>query len=132
VGSISNTRALADLARQEVPECVVQANGGVPPGFGRNYVIPKPFDPRMIEYLCPAIAEVAVISGVARRPMPDMEAYKAELKARVAKVHERTRALVDSYSSPFFGGCFQSADGAIPLGITVLPRLGEGFPFLFF
>ena len=96
---IAASRALADLAREDVPQCVIDANGGVPLKFGQDYVIPKPFDPRMIEYLAPAIAEAAVISGVAGRPMPDKEAYKAQLKARVAKVHERTHALVDSYRS---------------------------------
>lgn len=94
---IAAARALADLAREPVPEEVVRLNGGVPLEFGREYVIPKPFDPRMIEYLCPAIAEAAVISGVARRPMPDKEQYIAGLKSRVAKVQERTRALVGSY-----------------------------------
>lgn len=94
---IAAARALADLARQPVPQEVVAANGGVPLSFGHDYVIPKPFDPRMIEYLCPAIAQAAVISGVAQRPLPDTAAYTAELKARVAKVRERTHALVDSY-----------------------------------
>lgn len=94
---IAAARALADLARQPVPAEVVAANGGKELTFGPDYVIPKPFDPRMIEYLCPAIAEAAVISGVAQCPMPDKEAYKAELKARVAKVRQRTQALVDSY-----------------------------------
>ena len=94
---IAAARALADLAREEVPAEVVAANGGQPLEFGRDYVIPKPFDPRMIEYLCPAIAEAAVISGVARCPMPDKVAYKRELKQRVARVHERTAALVQSY-----------------------------------
>ena len=51
----------------------------------------------MIDSLCPAIAEAAVISGVARCPMPDKEAYKRELKQRVARVHERTAALVQRY-----------------------------------
>lgn len=94
---IAAARALADLARQPVPQEVVEANGGVPLSFGHDYVIPKPFDPRMIEYLCPAIAQAAVISGVAQRPLPDAAAYTAELKARVARVRERTHALVDSY-----------------------------------
>lgn len=96
---IAAARALADLARQPVPQEVVEANGGVPLSFGHDYVIPKPFDPRMIEYLCPAIAQAAVISGVAQRPLPDTATYTAELKARVAKVRERTHALVDSYRS---------------------------------
>ncbi len=96
---IAASRALADLARQPVPAEVVEANGGVPLEFGRDYVIPKPFDPRMIEYLCPSIAEAAVISGVAKTPVPDAEAYKQQLKARVARVHERTHSLVDSYKA---------------------------------
>ena len=94
---IAAARALADLARQPVPQEVVEANGGVALEFGRDYVIPKPFDPRMIEFLCPAIAEAAVISGAAAGPLPDKESYIAELKARVARVHQRTHALVDSY-----------------------------------
>lgn len=94
---IAAARGLADLAREEVPQEVVDANGGVPLKFGLDYVIPKPFDPRMIEYLCPAIAEAAVISGVARNPMPDVEEYRAQLRARVAAVRQRTHALVDSY-----------------------------------
>ncbi len=96
---IAAARALADLAREEVPAEVVAANAGQPLTFGSDYVIPKPFDPRMIEYLCPAIAEAAVISGVARRPMPDKEAYKAELKSRIARVRERTKTLVESYKA---------------------------------
>lgn len=96
---IAAARALADLAREEVPDEVVAANAGQPLSFGSDYVIPKPFDPRMIEYLCPAIAEAAVISGVARCPMPDKEAYKVELKARIMRVRERTKALVESYKA---------------------------------
>ena len=96
---IAAARALADLARQPVPEEVVVANGGVPLEFGADYVIPKPFDPRMISYLCPAIAEAAVISGVAQAPLPEMAAYKAQLEARVAKVRERTKQIVNSYAS---------------------------------
>ena len=96
---IAAARALADLARQEVPEEVVRLNGGTPLKFGRDYVIPKPFDPRMIEYLCPAIAEAAVISGVAQVDLPPRDEYVAYLKQRVARVHERTHALVDSYSA---------------------------------
>ncbi|MDO5449417.1 MAG: malic enzyme-like NAD(P)-binding protein [Akkermansia sp.] len=96
---IAAARALADLARESVPAEVVQANGGVPLEFGLDYIIPKPFDPRMIEYLCPAIAEAAVISGVARRPMPDKAEYIAHLKQRVESVHQRTHALVDSYKA---------------------------------
>ncbi len=94
---IAASRALADLARCPVPQEVIDANGGLPLEFGRDYVIPKPFDPRMITYLCPAIAQAAVISGVAQRDLPDLEAYKTELQERVRRVRERTRTLVQSF-----------------------------------
>ena len=94
---IAASRALADLARCPVPQEVIDANGGVPLEFGREYVIPKPFDPRMITYLCPAIAQAAVISGVAQRELPNLEAYKTELQERVQRVRERTGTLVGSY-----------------------------------
>lgn len=96
---IAAARALADLAKQPVPESVVKASGGKPLEFGIDYVIPKPLDPRMIEYLCPAIAEAAIISGVAKNPelLNNVEAYKAALKSRIAHVSKRTHALVDSY-----------------------------------
>ena len=94
---IAASRALADLARQPVPTEVVHANGGVPLRFGADYVIPKPFDPRMITYLCPAIAQAAVISGVAQRDLPDLDLYRQELQERVRRVRERTRTLVRSY-----------------------------------
>ncbi len=94
---IAASRALADLARCPVPAEVVEANGGVPLEFGQDYVIPKPFDPRMITCLCPAIAQAAVISGVAQRELPDLDTYKNELQERVARVRERTRSLVQSF-----------------------------------
>ena len=94
---IAAARALADLARCPVPQEVIDANGGVPLEFGRDYVIPKPFDPRMITFLCPAIAQAAVISGVAQCDLPDLDLYKRQLQTRVAKVRERTKTLVQSY-----------------------------------
>ena len=95
---IAAAHALAALAREKVPAEVVAANGGVPLKFGPDYVIPKPFDPRMIEHLCPAIAEAAVASGVARRPLRNRAEYVAELKERVRNVQSRIHSLVDSYA----------------------------------
>ncbi len=94
---IAAARALADLARLPVPPEVVEANGGQEISFGCDYVIPKPFDPRMIDALCPAIAQAAEISGVAQKPIECMESYKTHLRERLQKVQSRTRALVDSY-----------------------------------
>lgn len=96
---IAAARALAELAKQPVIESVIAANGGKPLSFGKDYVIPKPLDPRMIEYLCPAIAEAAFISGVAQKPLGNMEEYRRSLLERIEKVRARTRALVESYAS---------------------------------
>lgn len=95
---IAAAHALAALAREKVPAGVVAANGGVELEYGTEYVIPKPFDPRMMEFLCPAIAEAAVASGVARRPLRNRAEYVAELKERVRNVQSRIHSLVDSYA----------------------------------
>ena len=95
---IAAAHALAALAREKVPAEVVAANGGVELEYGTEYVIPKPFDPRMMEFLCPAIAEAAVASGVARRPLRNRAEYVAELKERVRNVQSRIHSLVDSYA----------------------------------
>lgn len=65
---IAAARALADLAKEPVPQEVVDLYGGAPLSFGIDYVIPKPIDPRIIEWECPAVAQAAMISGVASPP----------------------------------------------------------------
>jgi malate dehydrogenase (oxaloacetate-decarboxylating)(NADP+) len=79
---IAATKALADLAREDVPDEVAHAYHGTRPRFGREYLIPAPFDPRLISVVPPAVARAAMDSGVARRPIVDMNAYRAELSAR--------------------------------------------------
>ena len=79
------SRALAALAKEPVPEIVSVAYGGEKFSFGRRYIVPKPFDPRVIEREAVAVAQAAVADGVARRPIEDWEAYRASLKARMAK-----------------------------------------------
>jgi malate dehydrogenase (oxaloacetate-decarboxylating)(NADP+) len=69
--------ALAELAREEVPDEVAAAYRGNRPKFGPEYIIPVPFDPRLISTIPPAVAQAAMDSGVARRPIVDMEAYQA-------------------------------------------------------
>ncbi len=71
--------ALADLAMEEAPDTVVAAYGGMDFKFGRDYLIPKPFDPRLILKLAPAVARAACESGVATRPVEDIEAYRQQL-----------------------------------------------------
>ncbi len=74
--------ALADLAREDVPDEVAAAYDGSRPRFGREYIIPAPFDPRLIRTVPAAVAQAAMDSGVARRPITDMDGYKAQLSAR--------------------------------------------------
>jgi malate dehydrogenase (oxaloacetate-decarboxylating)(NADP+) len=80
---IAAAEALAELAREPVPEEVARAYGGRAHSFGRDYIIPAPFDPRLMETVSSAVAEAAVQSGVAQRPIANMEAYRQELRARL-------------------------------------------------
>ncbi len=80
---IAAVRAIADLAMQESSEIVAKAYGGDEIAFGPDYIIPKPFDPRLIIEIAPAVAEAAMASGVARRKIADLAAYRADLEAFV-------------------------------------------------
>lgn len=79
---IACARALAELARQDVPDEVAMAYG-TQMSFGRDYIIPTPFDPRLIYVVPPAVAKAGMDTGVARRPIIDMDAYELSLKARL-------------------------------------------------
>ncbi|MBD5642259.1 MAG: malate dehydrogenase [Desulfovibrio sp.] len=94
---VAAAKALAELAKQPVPESVEKAYGGQKFEFGPDYVIPKPFDPRIIEWETPAVAEAAMATGVAKRPIVDMAAYKLGLTRRVEKARERAKHLYESY-----------------------------------
>lgn len=74
-------QALAALAREDVPDSVLAAYGKTRLKFGRDYLIPTPFDPRVLLYVAPAVAQAAIDSGVARRQL-DMDDYRAELLSR--------------------------------------------------
>ncbi|HYC18376.1 MAG TPA: NADP-dependent malic enzyme [Pseudolabrys sp.] len=78
---IAAARALAQLAREDVPDEVASAYGARPK-FGADYIIPVPFDPRLISYVPPAVAQAAMDTGVARKPIVDMDAYRHQLNAR--------------------------------------------------
>jgi len=87
------TRALAELAKQEVPESVARAYGGEKLKFGPDYLIPKPFDPRVLLWVAPAVAWAAVASGIAGRII-DVEEYRAELEARLGPERQVMRGLI--------------------------------------
>ena len=74
--------ALAALAREDVPDEVAAAYQGVRPKFGPQYIIPVPFDPRLLSEIPAAVAKAAMDSGVARKPIEDMAQYKMQLSAR--------------------------------------------------
>ena len=79
---LAAAEALAALAREDVPDEVAAAYQGHRPRFGPNYIIPVPFDPRLISAVPAAVAEAAVKSGVARKPIEDIESYRLQLSAR--------------------------------------------------
>ena len=79
---IAAANALAELAREDVPDDVAAAYQGARPRFGREYIIPAPFDPRLISIIPAAVAKAAMDSGVARKPIVDFHAYKQQLSAR--------------------------------------------------
>ena len=94
---IAAARALAELAREDVPD-EVAAVYGTRLRFGPDYIIPTPFDPRLISHVPPAVAKAAMDTGVARKPIVDMDAYRQQLRTRrdpvqgvLARVFERLR-----------------------------------------
>ena len=80
---IACANALAALAQEDVPDEVAAAYHGRQLRFGKDYIIPSPFDPRLISYVPPFVAQAAMDSGVARRPIEDMDAYRAALAQRL-------------------------------------------------
>ncbi len=91
---IAAARALAALAREDVPD-EVAALYGARPKYGPDYIIPVPFDPRLISTVPPAVAEAAMSTGVARKPIIDMEAYRQQLRSRLDPVAGVLQRLYD-------------------------------------
>jgi malate dehydrogenase (oxaloacetate-decarboxylating)(NADP+) len=88
-------KALAALAREDVPDLVRKAYGNVEIKFGREYLIPKPFDPRVLLHVAPAVAQAAMDSGVARRPIENMGKYIESLEALQGRSKEIMRGLIN-------------------------------------
>ncbi len=80
---VACAQALAALAREDVPDEVAAAYRGRKLKFGPDYIIPTPFDPRLIWYIPPFVAQAAMDTGVARKPIEDMDAYRTELRSRL-------------------------------------------------
>ena len=88
---IAASRALADLAKQSVPLSVRRAYGGRPLRFGRQYILPKPFDTRALLEVAPAVAKAAIASSVAEIPIRDWDAYEHELRVRLKHIQSIRR-----------------------------------------
>jgi malate dehydrogenase (oxaloacetate-decarboxylating)(NADP+) len=93
---IAAVEAIAKLARVEASEVVAAAYGGSAPVFGPDYIIPKPFDPRLILEIAPAVARAAMDSGVARRPITDFDAYRRELERFVFRSGQLMRPVFEA------------------------------------
>jgi malate dehydrogenase (oxaloacetate-decarboxylating)(NADP+) len=91
---IAASHALAKLAKEDVPDSVIRVYGGKRIEFGRDYIIPKPFDPRVLLWETVAVAQAAMDTGVARTPIADMEAYKDSLEARLGRTREMMRFYI--------------------------------------
>ena len=93
---IAAVEAIAGLARMDASEVVAAAYGGAAPVFGPDYIIPKPFDPRLILEIAPAVARAAMDSGVARRPIHDFDIYRRELERFVFRSGQLMRPVFET------------------------------------
>jgi len=91
---IAASYALANLAKEDVPDAVIRAYGGKRIEFGREYIIPKPFDPRVLLWEAPAVAKAAMDSGVAKCPIQDFDSYSDRLEGRLGKSREVMRFFI--------------------------------------
>ncbi len=91
---LAAAQALANLAKEDVPDSVMKAYGGEQIRFGRRYIIPKPLDPRVLTWVAPAVAQAAMDSGVARVAIENMDAYRDSLESRFGKSKEIMRLII--------------------------------------
>ncbi|MCC6397061.1 MAG: NADP-dependent malic enzyme [Bacteroidetes bacterium] len=91
---LAASQALAKLAKEDVPDAVIKAYGGAKFKFGRNYIIPKPLDPRVLLWEAPAVAKAAMETGVARNPIADLAAYRDSLESRFGRSKQIMRVFI--------------------------------------
>jgi len=103
--------AIAALARARPSDTVRRAYGGADLRFGPEYLIPKPFDPRLMEHVAPAVAEAAIASGVATRPIEDLDAYRQALHNRVVRTGMTMKPVFDQARSSLKRVVFAEGEG---------------------
>jgi malate dehydrogenase (oxaloacetate-decarboxylating)(NADP+) len=91
---IAAVRSLADLAKEDVPDSVLRAYGKEMLEYGPNYIIPKPFDPRVLTWEALAVAKAAVESGIARKPITDWDEYRDHLEGLLGRAQEIMRRII--------------------------------------
>lgn len=96
---LAAVKALASLAKETIPEEVIEAYGEKNISFGRDQIIPKPLDPRLIYYVAPAVARAAMESGVAKNPILDWDAYERQLKNRLGLDNKLIRNITEKAQS---------------------------------
>lgn len=96
---LAAVKALASLAKETIPEEVIEAYGEKNISFGRDQIIPKPLDPRLIYYVAPAVAKAAMESGVAKNPILDWDAYEIQLKNRLGLDNKLIRNITEKAQS---------------------------------
>jgi len=123
--------ALAALAKESVPEQVNIAYGATKLTFGRDYIIPSPFDPRLITKVAPAVARAAMESGVAQNPIHDWKKYEEELLERMGSENKMVRMLINRAKSNPKSIVFAEADHLDVLkAAQIVFEEGIGFPIL--
>jgi malate dehydrogenase (oxaloacetate-decarboxylating)(NADP+) len=98
---LAAARALANLAKEPVPDYVCQAYTVDKLDFGLDYILPKPVDLRLIEFVSTAVAQSAMDTGVAKKPIMNMDAYRTQLKERILTSRKRLEDFVHTYPQIF-------------------------------
>lgn len=128
---IAAAEAIAELARAEVPDRVAAAFHGERPQFGPGYIIPAPFDPRLMSHVSAAVAKAAMDSGVARKPIVDMDAYVARLNGRLDPIAGWLQATFEHVRGEPKRVVFaEGEDSAVIRGATTFFAQGFGQPIL--
>src|SRR5690606_34923718 len=124
-------RALAELAKTPVPEQVNITYGETKISFGRDYIIPKPFDPRLIAVVSPAVAKAAMETGVATNPITDWDKYETELLERLGNDNKMVRMLTNRAKIDPKRIIFAEADNMDVLkAAQIVSEEGIGYPIL--
>jgi malate dehydrogenase (oxaloacetate-decarboxylating)(NADP+) len=128
---LAAANAIASLARMPVPDEVAAAYGGKARTFGPEYIIPAPFDPRLIEHIPTAVAKAAMASGVAKKPFFDEDAYRNELKSRLNPTTSILQGAIESAQSRPRRAVFAEAEQDVVLRAAVnWSNSGYGTPVL--